>query len=239
MALQTSPPSARPVRLNDLTCCHEMIVTLCANIVVTIVTAIAVEARAIRRDRATAQITISEDGKQDITVWAEMWEWREGDLGWVCRVVCGAGQSVDVRNGLKGVQAVSTLLHTSVAESPRAIQAVGTIPVALVGEGKAGITEGTFVRAGVIRPRHRRCEGISFGSWVPSCAENMRTFILGRPAFWWCQAVPALVGHNAESIPMVAPSPGAVAGQTEIVFAIAARRTVVVEFVMDVCSITT
>jgi len=123
------------------------------------------------------------------------------------------------------------LLHATVAVAPGAFEAVEAVPVALICVGGAGLAESAFLKClagcggGVVLVR-----GV-FG--VSSSCQHVRPLVLGRPSA--CRSVggEALVGFEAEAVPMVAALAFAVARLADVEGAVAAFGAVVVQVVLD------
>ena len=80
----------------------------------------------------------------------------------------------------EGMCTMSALLHAGITEAPGAVETVIAVPVALVGESEAGLTERAFLQ--LPSCWDGRVETLMFR--VTSWYKGVRPLGAHRPAFW-------------------------------------------------------
>ena len=139
------------------------------------------EARTVGWNRAAADVAIREYWKYYIAILTQMRDLEESRFGGV--LVClRTAQTVQVCDRQERVGAMTALLYAGVAEAPGAFEAEGTVPVAAVCEGGAGVAEGAFLQ--LLRVTIVAANRYLFRSHPPPCCQDVRSLVVCRPAFW-------------------------------------------------------
>lgn len=139
MALRAAAPAGGAVGGGDLARACEAGVAVGADVVVSRVAGVAVEAGRGGGDGVVADVAVLADGERDVLVFGQV---GDGD-----DEVRGVGEGAGVRDGEERVRAVVAAVETGGAVAPGAFKADVAVPVGGVGEGVAEVAEGAFLGA--------------------------------------------------------------------------------------------
>ena len=142
MTFDTASPATEPIRLTDLPVRHEVRIALATDIVITLLTVIAMISRRLRQNGVSTKLTLGISRREsNVAILFQMRQSHEKQFRGICMA---SSHGIEMRYRLQRMRAMTTLLYADRAETPCAFEAEVAVPVAIVREREAGFTESAF-----------------------------------------------------------------------------------------------